>query len=96
MDVSRLLNLTGTLVAVADGDVDEYGDPTEVTTETTVRYWVDRSDAKKLIIVTDIYEFHREFSDFIESKNGKLRGDKNPLTAKQLVDLAGELAKSCK
>lgn len=46
MDVSRLLNLTGTLVAVADGDVDEYGDPTEVTTETTVRYWVDRSDAR--------------------------------------------------
>ena len=47
MDVSRLLNLTGTLVAVADGDVDEYGDPTEVTTETTVRYWVDRSDAPR-------------------------------------------------
>lgn len=46
MDVNRLLNLTGTLIAVADGDADEYGDPIEVTTETTVRYWVDRSDAR--------------------------------------------------
>ena len=46
MDVAHLLNLTGTLIAVADGDPDEYGDPTEVTTETTVRYWVDRSDAR--------------------------------------------------
>lgn len=58
--------------------------------------WVERSDAKKLVIITDIYEFHKEFSDFIESKHGKLRGDKDPLTAKQMVDLADQLAKSCK
>lgn len=58
--------------------------------------WIERSEAKKLIVITDIYEFHKEFSDYIESKNGKFRGDKDPLTAKQLVDLADELAKSCK
>ena len=58
--------------------------------------WVERSDAKKLVIITDIYEFHKEFSDYIESKHGKLRGDKDPLTAKQMVDLADQLAKSCK
>ncbi len=58
--------------------------------------WVERSNAKKLVIITDIYEFHKEFSDFIESKHGKLRGDKDPLTAKQMVDLADQLAKSCK
>ncbi len=58
--------------------------------------WVERSDAKKLIIITDIYEFHKEFSDYIESKNGSFKGDKDPLTAKQLVGLADELAKSCK
>lgn len=58
--------------------------------------WVERSDAKKLVIITDIYEFHKEFSDFIESKHGKLRGDKDPLTAKQMVELADSLAKSCK
>ena len=58
--------------------------------------WIERSDAKKLVIITDIYEFHKEFSDFIESKHGKLRGDKDPLTAKQMVELADSLAKSCK
>lgn len=58
--------------------------------------WIERSDAKKLVIITDIYEFHKEFSDYIESKHGKLRGDKDPLTAKQMVDLADQLAKSCK
>lgn len=58
--------------------------------------WIERSDAKKLVIVTDIYEFHKEFSDYIESKHGKLRGDKDALTAAQLVELADDLAKSCK
>jgi hypothetical protein len=43
MDVDRLLNLTGTLISVVDAAPDEYGDPTETTKETTVRYWVDRS-----------------------------------------------------
>jgi hypothetical protein len=58
--------------------------------------WIERSEAKKLIVITDIYELHKEFADFIETKHGKLRGDKEPLTAKQLVDLADQLAKSCK
>lgn len=58
--------------------------------------WIERSDAKKLVIITDIYEFHKEFSDYIESKNGKFRGDKDPLTAKDMVALADHLAKSCK
>lgn len=57
--------------------------------------WVERSEAKKLVIITDLYEFHKEFSDYIESKHGKLRGDKDPLTAKQMVELADQLAKSC-
>jgi hypothetical protein len=58
--------------------------------------WIERSDAKKLVIITDIYEFHKEFSDFVEKKNGKLRGDKDALTAKQLLDLADQLVRSCK
>lgn len=58
--------------------------------------WIERSEAKKLVVITDIYEFHKEFSDYIESKNGKFRGDKDPLTAKQMVDIADQLAKSCK
>ena len=58
--------------------------------------WVERSEAKKLVIITDIYELHKEFSDFIESKNGIIRGDKEPLTAKQMLELADQLAKTCK
>ncbi len=58
--------------------------------------WIERSDAKKLIIITDIYEFHREFSDYVESKNGIFRGDKEALTSAQMLSLVDELAKSCK
>jgi hypothetical protein len=58
--------------------------------------WIDRSDAKKLIIITDIYEFHKDFADFVESKNGKFRGDKDALTAAQLMNLVDDLAKLCK
>ena len=58
--------------------------------------WILRSEAKKLGVITDLYEFHKEFSDFIEKNNGKLRGDKDPLTAKQMFELSEELSKSCK
>jgi hypothetical protein len=58
--------------------------------------WIERSEAKKLIVITDIYELHKEFSDFIEAKGGKLRGDKDLLTSEQMVNLADELAKMCK
>lgn len=39
MDVTRLLNLTGTVVTVTEGEPDVYGDATEETTEREVRYW---------------------------------------------------------
>ncbi len=58
--------------------------------------WIERSTAKKLVIVTDIYEFHKEFSDYIESKHGKFRGDKDPLKASDLMNLVDELEKSCR
>lgn len=57
--------------------------------------WIERSEARKLVIITDIYEFHKEFADYIESKNGTLRGDKDALTAKDLLGLVDQLAKSC-
>lgn len=57
--------------------------------------WIERFEGQKLVVITDIYEFHKEFSDFVEKKDGKLRGDKDPLTAAQLVALADTLAKSC-
>ena len=58
--------------------------------------WIERSTAKKLVIITDIYEFHKEFSDYIESKHGKLRGDKDPLRGSDLLNLVDTLEKSCR
>jgi hypothetical protein len=58
--------------------------------------WIERSNAKKMVIITDIYEFHREFADYVESINGRFRGDKDALTAEQMLSLVDELAKSCK
>lgn len=57
--------------------------------------WIERSEAKKLVIITDIYELHKDFADYVESKHGILRGDKDPLTAVQMLDLVDSLAKSC-
>jgi hypothetical protein len=57
--------------------------------------WIERSQSKKLVVITDIYEFHKEFSDYVESRNGTFRGDKQPLTAKDLLKLVDQLAKTC-
>lgn len=58
--------------------------------------WIERSTAKKLVIITDIYEFHKEFADYIESKHGKLRGDKDALRAQDLLNLVDDLEKTCR
>lgn len=58
--------------------------------------WIERSNAKKLVVITDIYEFTKEFADYVESKHGKFMGDKDPLTAPQLLNLVDGLAKSCR
>lgn len=58
--------------------------------------WIERSDAKKLVIITDIYELQKDFADYIASKNGKIIGDRDPFTAKELLDKVDELAKSCR
>lgn len=58
--------------------------------------WIKRSTAKTLIVITDIYEFHKEFSDFVEENNGIFRGDKDPLTSQDLNGYVDHLAKLCK
>lgn len=58
--------------------------------------WIERSNAPKLVIITDIYEFHKDFADYIESRHGTFKGEKTPLTGAQMVELADHLAKSCK
>jgi len=56
---------------------------------------IERSQAHTLIIITDIYEFTKEFADFVEAKMGTFKGDKDSLVTKDLVDLATDLAKTC-
>jgi hypothetical protein len=58
--------------------------------------WIERSNAKKLVIITDIHEFHKEFADYVEQKHGTFRGDKDALTAEQMLSFVDDLAKSCK
>ncbi len=58
--------------------------------------WIERSEAKTLVLITDIYEFNKEFADYIESKHGKFRGDKDPLVAAQLLDMVDDLEKACR
>lgn len=58
--------------------------------------WIERSDAKRLVIITDISEFTKEFADYIESKHGKFKGEKDPLVASQLLDLVDDLSRTCR
>ncbi len=58
--------------------------------------WIERSEAKKLIVITDIYELHKDFADFIEKKNGKILGDKDPISAKELEGMASSISKNCR
>lgn len=58
--------------------------------------YIERSTAKKLIIITDIYEFHKEYADYLESKNVIFRGDKGNMSAKDMLDQVDHLAKLCK
>lgn len=45
MQPERLLNIPCTIHTVAESTVDEYGDPTVATTNTTTVCWVDRRQA---------------------------------------------------
>jgi hypothetical protein len=78
------------------GDIDQLCNNQGLNDYKRLMDWIERSDARKLVVITDLYELHKEFSDFVEKKNGKLRGDKDALTAKQLLDLADQLVRSCK
>lgn len=57
--------------------------------------WIERSNAKKLIVITDVNEYTKKFGDFIESHHGKIRGDRGSFTAKDIVNLADGLNATC-
>lgn len=58
--------------------------------------WIERATAKKLIVITDVNEYTKEFGDFIESHHGKIRGDRGSFTAQEIVALADGLKSSCR
>lgn len=60
--------------------------------------WVKNSNAKKLIVITDISELTKQLSDFLYSVGGKSVGDRpgSEFTADMLLGKVDEVAKSCK
>lgn len=58
--------------------------------------WIERSEAKSLVIVTDLNEYTKELADFLETKNAKLKGEKGDLTARALLDEVSTLVRMCK
>ena len=57
--------------------------------------WIEESKAKKLIVITDVYEYQAEFAAFISEKNAKVRGDRGHFPSVQLMDQITSLAKWC-
>ncbi len=58
--------------------------------------WIDESMAPKVIVITDVNEYNKEFADFISARNGTVRGDSGSFTAGQLAPLADTLASACR
>ncbi len=57
--------------------------------------WMEESTAKKLIFITDVYEYQAELSQYLESKHAKLHGDRGTFPASKMMDMVVELAKAC-
>jgi hypothetical protein len=59
--------------------------------------WMKNSNARALLIVTDIDEMSVEMRDFLESNGAKMTGDGvKAFTANDLVDYAEEFTKMCR
>lgn len=58
--------------------------------------WIDRSEVKHLIVITDVNEYTKEFGDFIEKQHGKIRGDRGSFPARDIVDLADTFKSACR
>lgn len=58
--------------------------------------WIERSEVKNLIIITDINEYTKEFSDYLALKNAKIKGAKGDLFARSLLDEVSSLVRMCK
>ncbi len=58
--------------------------------------WIENSEAKKLVVVTDVHELQKEFADFLAAHGARLRGDKGSFTGQDMVAAADALASSCR
>lgn len=58
--------------------------------------WIERSEAKHLIVITDVNEYGKDFADFISAHHGKIRGDRGSFTSADLIPLAQGLGATCK
>jgi len=57
--------------------------------------WMEESSAKKLVFITDVYEYQAELSAYLESKQAKIHGDRGTFPASKMLDMVVELAKGC-
>lgn len=57
--------------------------------------WMEDSKARKILLITDVYEYQAELAQFLEAKLAKIRGDRGSFPAAQMLDHATELAKAC-
>ncbi len=57
--------------------------------------WLEASAAKKVVLITDVYEYQTEFAQYLESKKAMLRGDRGIYPASELVKQVDALAKVC-
>ena len=60
--------------------------------------WIKNSKAKRLLVVTDIYELSMKISDFIETVGATSKGDipQKEIVGADLLRYAGEYQKYCK
>lgn len=58
--------------------------------------WIKDSQAKTLLIVTDVDEMSKEMRDFLDSKGAKYIGEMKSFYSTDLVDYAKEFVKYCK
>ncbi len=64
--------------------------------ESKLLQWIKDSQAKTLLIVTDIDEMSKEMRDFMDSHGAKYKGDVHAFTTTDLVDYAKDFVKACK
>jgi hypothetical protein len=64
--------------------------------EAKLHQWIKDSQAKTLLIVTDVDEMSKSMREFLDSKGAKFIGEMKPFTSTDLANYAKEFSKVCK